>query len=201
MLVPAVLVRCWLFLFGEGFAVLVPASRSFPVPVRLPTQAPCRPLAEAAFVSRRTTVPLSQSNNNTSPGREVAQQAAHLPQFSDTALFTPQPDGCTANAPIHKWRIPSSTGTHVPAPGSTDRHTPSALMAHPPAPHVKQRPHQKGPTSTQPIPTNKPFSLPQFLLGGLCSGSCEGLLRVLVLLSKAVLRLTGTAGATRVQPQ
>ena len=69
----------------------------------------------------------------------MAQQAAHLSQFFDSALFTPNP---TANPHIHEWRVPSSKGKHARTPGSTNRLTDSAFMARPPGGVCRQLPQK-----------------------------------------------------------
>ena len=43
----------------------------------------------------------------------------------------PHPNGWATNPPKPNWRIPSSKGAHECTSGSTNRHTPSACMAHP----------------------------------------------------------------------
>ena len=94
--------------------------------------------AEVAVVSSRTSVPLSPSKIHF-PQLLGAEQAAHFSQFlffwnPAFSRLHPQPNGWATNPPIHKWRIPSSKGAHAHTPGSTNRHTCSALMPPPPPP-------------------------------------------------------------------
>ena len=93
--------------------------------------------AEAALVSRGTTVPPSRRKNHLSPGCEVAQQVAHLsPSFFSLPLH-PQPNVWATHPPTHNRRVPPSKGEHVGSPGRANRHTLSAFMASPPPPGGK----------------------------------------------------------------
>ena len=62
--------------------------------------------AEAALVSRGTIVPLSPRKIHFPGLLGEAEQAAHLSQFSESALPPPPFDGWATTPPIHAWRIP-----------------------------------------------------------------------------------------------
>ena len=77
--------------------------------------------AEAALVSRGTTVPLLRRNNTAPPPPEAVWTPNRLPpsrRFAEPALFIPPPPP----PHIHVWRMPSSKGGHLRTPGSTNRH-------------------------------------------------------------------------------
>ena len=109
------------------------------------------PRAEAALVSIGTTVPLSPSPNNFPRLLGVAEQTAHLLQFFEPALFTPNPNG---GQPTHL----STSGGFPPQKANTYTHleVPSGILTQPlwHSPHILEDTSMAGCvlTGSAPIP-------------------------------------------------
>ena len=125
-------------------------------PSRRPQKLPAtdqRPTGNNNYPQSMLVVPQSGHNNCTknfpqyfsigtklSPTQLSPCQISHAPPPpSRTCPLQPQPNGWAINPPICTWRNLSPKGEHIRTPGSTDRHTHLAFMAHTPRTSVQER--------------------------------------------------------------